>query len=85
MSKKKILAGLLSLAMAASLAPMSVLADENTGRSLPMLGVMLLIRMNVFTMRILRVIPVRILILTRQLPQGATGTVRLPKKTETRQ
>ena len=33
MSKKKILAGLLSLAMAASLAPMSVLADENTGRS----------------------------------------------------
>lgn len=33
MSKKKILAGLLSLTMAASLAPMSVLADENTGRS----------------------------------------------------
>ncbi len=33
MSKKKILAGLLSLAMAASLAPVSVLADENTGRS----------------------------------------------------
>lgn len=33
MSKKKILAGLLSLTMAASFAPMSVLADENTGRS----------------------------------------------------
>lgn len=33
MSKKKILAGLLSLTMAASLAPVSVLADENTGRS----------------------------------------------------
>ena len=33
MSKKKILAGLLSLTMAASFAPVSVLADENTGRS----------------------------------------------------
>ena len=33
MSKKKILAGLLSLTMAASLAPMNVLADEDTGRS----------------------------------------------------
>ena len=33
MSKKKILAGLLSLTMAASLAPMNVLADAETGRS----------------------------------------------------
>ena len=33
MSKKKILAGLLSLTMAASFAPVNVLADEDTGRS----------------------------------------------------